>query len=122
MYSYYDDRKYYNQKQVIKRRREIHRQKSCIVLTALLLSIFMSVFLFGRLTFANSKADFNEMHKYFTCAAIYRNDTLDSFVEKYYSEEWESSDDLKKEIMHINHINDDSELIPGNYLTVPYYR
>ena len=49
------------------------------------------------------------------------NDTLWSLAEEYYSDEYNSIDNLIHEIKTINHMGSDQVNV-GNYIIIPYYK
>ena len=114
--------KYYYSKAHIARRREVNRARIHLVFTLLVITLLLSIMLFSKVIFASeqkNKGNYNP--KLYTSVVIYRGDTLTSIAQKHYSSEWLNIDDYMCEIESINHISSNDKLIPGNYITIPYY-
>ena len=60
-----------------------------------------------------------ELHCVSVC--VDSNDTLWSLAEEYYSDEYNSIDNLIHEIKTINHMGSDQVNV-GNYIIIPYYK
>ena len=72
-----------------------------------------------------SKAETKESdvtyYKYYTNIEIQPGDTLWTLAENYMDENFESKEAYMAEVREINSLNDDSKIIAGQYLIMPYY-
>ena len=103
----------------VARAKQVRRQK-LLILIGLLITIVMCLF-FSVKAFAHTDTDNADNGKQFKSIMIYCGDTVGSVAEKNYDEKFSSVGRLEKEIRSINNISADEELIPGNYIVIPYY-
>ncbi len=74
-----------------------------------------------RLTFAKGHSDDIVRVKQYRSVMINCGDTIGSIASSMYSDDWTDTGSFIHEVMVINHLDDDEELIAGNFLTIPYY-
>lgn len=91
-----------------------------ITATACILGISIA---FGAGVFVkNVNAHDNDiLHKYYTSVTVQPGDSLWTIAEEHYALGYDSPADYIKEVMHINHIDDENEIISGSSLVIPYY-
>lgn len=110
------------EKAVMKRRRAVvRRQKlilSCVIIAAIL---FLSFTAGARLTFAKSGGNNLRRVKQYRSVMINCGDTIRTISSRMYTDDFKDVDSFIHEINKINHLDEDEELIAGNYLTIPYY-
>lgn len=68
----------------------------------------------------NSMGGQQPIYKYYTSIVVEYGDSLYSLAEEYASAGNQSIQDYVKEVMHINHMEDET-LCSGQYLIIPYY-
>ena len=64
----------------------------------------------------------NASTKYYTC--IFRwcsGDSLWDIAQKYMTDEYTSTQDYIDEVVSINNLNNDSSIVAGTNLVIPYY-
>lgn len=91
-----------------------------ITATACILGITIA---FGAGVFVKnvSAQDNDILHKYYTSVTVQPGDSLWSIAEEYYVLGYDSPTDYIEEVMHINHLDDENEIISGSSLVIPYY-
>ena len=105
----------------IARTRQVRRQKLFLIIGVLITMAFISFF--SIRTFANtdnSPECFGT--KQYKSIMIYCGDTVESIAEENYNFMYSSPDRMADEIRSINNIGRGEELIPGNYLIIPYFK
>ena len=122
MMDYYTKRDLYNKAVMRERRRVVRRQKFCVLAAAIVIVLAFSVFTGARFTFANQNQSSPAKVKCYKSIIIYCGDTLTSIADEYCSDEWKDRASYIHEVESINHLDEDTVLIAGNYLCVPYYR
>jgi len=123
---YYGDYNYMNRLQNeryrrIARSRQVRRQKFLFCIGIFITILLLTFFSLRAFVYANDKNCSGQSTKQYKSICIYCGDTIDSISEEYYSSQYSSINQLKKEIRSINHIDLTDNLIPGNYIVVPYY-
>lgn len=124
--TYYGDYDYMTRVQEQKNRRmlrvrQVRRQKMFIiigVIITLALCSFFSIKAFAN-TDTSSATSFGT--KQYKSVKVYCKDTVESIAEDNYSFQFSSVGRMADEIRSINHLSYDEELIPGNYIVVPYF-
>ena len=77
---------------------------------------------FSVKAFANtSNTSENYMSKQYKSVMVYCGDTIESIAEDNYNCMYSSVGRLADEIRSINHISKGEDLVPGNYLVIPYF-
>ena len=101
-----------------KRLRHFRRQCFLTGLAIALVFIFTLSYhaIISHATENNTEVSF----KYYKSIEINTGDSLWAIAETYAGEQYTSTQDYIDEVMHINHLSDES-LIAGQYLIVPYY-
>lgn len=107
-------------REIIARRKRQQRVKGIATVSALILSILIVFCVFGVDTNARSIDDHPE-YKYFTNYELEYGDTLWSIAETYADHHYDSIEDYIREVCTINSITEDSYLICGTSLIIPYY-
>ena len=106
-------------------REDVHmyeRKKIAVVFVFTLCLISALAITFGSfLSKAKSKEPEVTYYKYYTNIEIQPGDTLWSLAENYMCENYEARDAYIKEVKEINSLNEDCEIISGQYLIMPYY-
>ena len=124
--TYYGDYNYMNRVEDqrlkrIARTRQVRRQKLFLIIGVLITMAFISFF--SVRTFANTDSTPDCFGtKQYRSVMIYCGDTVESIAEDNYSLMYSSPDRMADEIRSINNIGRGEELIPGNYLIIPYFK
>ena len=107
------------------RRAKYERVRQLKIRIAIMIGIMITLILclvFSIRAFANTdEASVDLSSKQYKSIMIYCNDSVESIAEEYYTPEFSSVKRMEDEIRNINHISPYDELIPGNYLVIPYY-
>ncbi len=121
MEGYYMERAEARKIQRLQREKQVKRQRRLIF--ALLFAIVLTIAVLSITHFAYASADSDTVSriKYYKSIMIYSGDTLESITSRYMTTEYKSSEQYIYEISCMNHLSDDSVLIAGNYLMIPYY-
>ncbi len=102
------------------------REVRLLLIAALFaLVLFIGIFAGAKLIYAssfNNEEDMAGMTKCYRSVMIYFGEDLHSVAEANIGEGYSSEEAYINEICHINHLDLSTKLIPGNYLTVPYYK
>ena len=102
----------------IRRIRHFRRQCFLVALAAALVLIF--TLSYHAIVSNATEADAEVSYKYYKSIEISYGDSLWAIADTYAGEQYASAKDYIEEVMHINHLSDDT-LIAGQYLIVPYY-
>ena len=120
--NYRNDDIYRHNKAVIRRRRaEVRRQKLIlhgVLITAVLLITLLSG---ARITFAKAGGDHVKRVKQYKSVMIQCGDSMDTISQAMYTDDFRDMGSFVHEVNMINHLDEDEELIAGNYLTIPYF-
>ena len=114
------ERFYMSRREIIARRKRQQRIHGIISISALILSIIIVFSVSGLVTNARSTNDKQE-YKYFMSYEVEQGDSLWSIASAHCDEHYESVEDYMEEICIINSLSDESHLITGNHLIIPYY-
>ena len=117
-----DERVRYRKAVIRRRRAEVRRQKlilSGVIIAAVLMLTF---FVGARLTFAKSVSNNIKRVKCYKAVMIGCGDSLDKIAGNMYTDDFPDVFSFEHEINVINHLDEEEELIAGNYLTIPYYK
>ena len=106
----------------LKKEKRMRRRRMILLSSAFIILITCAIFSLAHLAYAGEDKTGDVRSKYYRSVMIYAGDSVDSFADGYISEGYDSRDSFAKEIMHINGLNTDTELIPGNHLIIPYFR
>ena len=106
----------------IARTRQVRRQKLLIIIGVLITMAFISFFSIRAFANTNTTSSDSFGTKQYKSVMIYCKDTVESIAEGNYGFGFTSVDKMADEIRSINHIAPDDELIPGNYIVVPYFK
>ena len=63
----------------------------------------------------------NASPKYYTCISVESGDSLWDIAQKYMTDEYTSTQDYIDEVVSINNLNNDSSIVAGTNLVIPYY-
>ena len=63
----------------------------------------------------------NSCTKYYTCISVESGDSLWDIAQKYMTDEYTSTQDYIDEVVSINNLNNDSSIVAGTNLVIPYY-
>ena len=124
--TYYGDYNYMNRVEDqrlkrIARTRQVRRQKLFLIIGVLITMAFISFFSVRAFANTDSTPDCFGTKQY-RSVMIYCGDTVESIAEDNYSLMYSSPDRMADEIRSINNIGRGEELIPGNYLIIPYFK
>ena len=101
--------------------KQIKRQKIMLVIGLFITILLITLFSLKAFVYANDKATDNGT-KMFKSTVIYCGDTVNSIAEEnYIISGYSSVTSYEKEIRSINHLSNDTNLIPGNYIVLPYF-
>ncbi len=125
--SYYRNREYNEMIRVREQRcrraaraRQVKRQKLLLLLGVLITMAFISFF--SIKAFANTGNTSEAfMSKQYKSVMVYCGDTVESIAEENYNFMFSSVGKLAEEIRNINHISKGEQLVPGNYIVIPYF-
>lgn len=109
-----------SRREMIAKRKRQQRIRGIMSISALVLSIIVVFSISGLVTNARSTSDKQE-YKYFMSYEVEQGDSLWSIASEHCDEHYESIDDFIEEICIINSLSDESHLITGNHLIIPYY-
>jgi len=114
-----NDREYHIYKRNLRRRRELRKRSAMFIMTCCLI-IICAVSYHSIKSSATSGDDMN--FKYYTSITVQDGETLWSIADDYidYSQ-YKNKNSYISEVMSINRIADESDIISGQKLTVPYY-
>ncbi len=116
-----NDRTRYRMAVIRRRRAEVRRQKlilSGVIIAAVLI---LTLSAGARLTFAKSSGSSVKRVKYYKAIMIGCGDSLNKIAGNMYTDDFKDIASFEHEINKINHLDEDEELIAGNYITIPYY-
>jgi nucleoid-associated protein YgaU len=114
-----NDREYRLYKRNLRRQREMKRRLRLLAVTFCLVVV-------GTFSYCSFKSSANTgddlSFKYYTAITVQSGDTLWDIADEYidYSR-YKNKSSYISEVMSINHLEDASEIISGQKLTVPYY-
>lgn len=116
-----EERIKFNKAVIRHRRAEVRRQK--LILSGVIIAAVLMLTLSAgaRLTFAKGGGNSVKRAKYYKAVMIGCGDSLNKIADNMYTDDFKDIDSFKHEINKINHLDEDEELIAGNYLTIPYY-
>ncbi len=93
-----------------------------IIITATVCILGISIAFGAGIFVKNVSAQDNDiLHKYYTSVTVQPGDSLWSIAEENYVLGYDSPTDYIEEVMHINHLDDENEIISGSSLVIPYY-
>ena len=121
MYDHINERNRHNKQVRLNRRRVVRKQKICLLSALVVLTLLISLTIGSRITFAKAGGNNIKRVKYYRSVLIQCGDSLDGLADRMCSTDWNDTYAFMHEISMINHLDEDEELIAGNYLTVPYY-
>lgn len=112
-----------NRKILQRRKAYIRKQRLCFLIAILFVTVFTTGILVKNAYAGDYEhANASSMTKVYTSIQIHSGDTLTSIGSKYLCKDMDNLDHFIYEIQSINHLNDDSNLIAGNYLIIPSYK
>lgn len=117
-------KKYYAIKRTVKKNhksvRKSFARKATVAGIVFVLGIIIA---FGAGQFVqNVNAHDNDiLHKYYTSITVQPGDSLWSIAEEHYVLGYDNTADYIEEVMHINHLEDENEIVSGSTLVIPYY-
>jgi len=98
------------------------RRKIAVVLVFTICLISVLTITFGSfLSKAKAKDTDPAYYKYYTNIEIQPGDTLWALAEHYIDENYESREAYIAEVKEINSLNENGDIISGQYLIMPYY-
>jgi len=103
------------------REKKVKRQRFIIFFTVFAVVLFIAIVSISYFAYANDQPESVECAKYYKSIMVYQGDTLDSIADQYITDEYPSKEQYIYEVSCINALSDDTELIAGNYLIIPYY-
>lgn len=104
------------------RTKQVRRQKLMLAFGLFITILLITIFSLKAFIYANDNINTQMPVKQFSSIMIYCGDSIESISEERFATcGYSSSHELASEIISINHLSNDSKLIPGNYIVVPYY-
>ncbi len=103
------------------RARQVRRQKLFLIIGVLITMAFISFFSVKAFAHTDDPAGCFGTKQY-KSIMIYCGDTVESIAEENFCPMYPSCEKMVQEIRSINHIGSGEELIPGNYLVIPYFK
>ncbi len=103
------------------RARQVRRQKLFLIIGVLVTMAFISFFSVKAFANTDNTADCFGTKQY-KSVMIYCGDTVESIANSNYGPMYSSADKMADEIRSINHLSEGEELIPGNYIVIPYFK
>ena len=86
----------------------------------IIVAIIIAAVLYVSITHMDaSEADAST--KYYTCISVESGDSLWDIAQKYMTDEYTSTQDYIDEVVSINNLNNDSSIVAGTNLVIPYY-
>lgn len=124
--TYYGDYNYMERveaqrQQRIARTKQVRKQKILLSVGIFLTILIISLLSVRALVYANDNNTSANNTKLYKSVVIYCGDTVSSIAVNNFSNEYENTANLEKEILSINHLASDEKLIAGNSIIVPYY-
>jgi len=113
-----DYREYKNAAAKVNRTNIVIIEYTAIVLVFIVALIFSIMFISSKAYADNSN---NNRVKKYKSVMIYGGDSFESIAYSNMTEEYASESNYIKEVCSINNITNDTKLIPGNHIIVPYY-
>lgn len=107
-------------KELISRRKKQQRIRGIITISALIMCIIIVFIVSGLSTNARSVNDHPE-YKYFMSYELKYGDTLWLLASTHIDEHYDSIEDYIEELCIINSISEETPLITGTNLILPYY-
>jgi hypothetical protein len=104
-----------------RRRAEVRRQKLILSGVIIAVILFLSFTAGARLTFAKGGGNNIRRVKQYKAVMINCGDNIATISSRMYTDDFNDPDSFIHEINMINHLDEDEELIAGNFLTIPYY-
>lgn len=101
-------------------RRIRHFRRQCFLVALAVALVLIFTLSYHAIVSNATGADTEVSYKYYKSIEINYGDSLWSLADTYAGEQYASAQDYIDEVMHINHLSDDT-LIAGQYLVVPYY-
>lgn len=122
---YYGDYEYMMRLEEQKRRsaaraKQVKQQKIILALGIFITILICTLFSIRAFVYAEDDLSKNSFTKEYKSICIYCGDTLESIASEYCNEDIISTKEYINEIKSINHL-DNTKLIPGNYIVVPFY-
>lgn len=106
----------------IARSKQVKRQKILLFVGLFITILLITIFSIKAFAYANDSTTAQQPTKQFSSVMIYCGDSIESIAnENYILNGYASASSFASEIRSINHLSQDSKLIPGNYIVVPYY-
>ena len=102
-----------------KRNQELKRHIILLIVSILLFSI-MAILVFSTKTLASDGSE-EVLFKGYKTVQVMPGDSVYSIANDNYTKGFNSIDALANEVLFINNLSDDSILISGNFIIVPYY-
>ena len=89
----------------------------------IIVAIIIAAVLYVSITHMDaSEADAtNASTKYYTCISVESGDSLWDIAQKYMTDEYTSTHDYIDDVVSINNLNNDSSIVAGTNLVIPYY-
>lgn len=118
----YMERVYSNKKAYIARTKQVRKQKMILSFGIFITILFIAIVSIKAFVYANDSKDTTDYGvKQYKSIMIYCGDDVESIAEEYINGPYSSVNSYAYEIMNINHISNETQLIPGNYIVIPYY-
>ncbi len=121
MEGYYMERAEARKIHRLQREKQVKRQRRLIFAVLFAVVLVIAVLSITHFAYASADPDAVPRIKYYTSIMIYNGNTLESIASEYMTKEYESVEQYIYEICCMNHLSEDTILIAGNYLTIPYY-
>jgi len=102
--------------------KEVRRNKIYLTIGLFITILLIMIFSIKAFVYANDNTINNDGVKMYRSQVIYCGDSVEKIAhDNYIKAGYSTSSSYEKEIRSINHLSDNSILIPGNYIVVPYY-
>lgn len=121
MEGYYMERAEERKMQRLQREKQVKKQRTILFILLFAVVLVVAVLSISHFAYASADTDNLPRAKYYKSIMIYSGDTLDSIAEKYISDEYASTEQYIYEVSCMNYLSEDTTLIAGNYLVIPYY-
>ena len=89
------------------------------IITVFVVALIVSILISSSNAYANSNSP--ERVKKYKSVMIYCGDSMESIADKNITDEYKTEAKFIKEVCSINNITEDTKLVPGNHIIVPYY-
>lgn len=89
------------------------------IIALFIMALIVSILFISSNAYANNNS--NDRVKKYKSVMIYGGDSMETIADKNITDEYKTEAKFIKEVCAINNITEDTKLVPGNHIIVPYY-